>query len=195
MSIKINVSGTIFETTKTTILKINYFKYLLEDSNLDLNITIPFVDRPAHIFKHVLALAQDDIYPYPIKYKSELDFYDVVYDVGKLYNPIEDKLIKYIDKKLNNITSLMSNSYKTPGICKRYNCNLSEYTTHNTYGFCYEHWKSCDYIDPNNNTYCNKYSSKFFGLGYRCMSHIGNNIESKDIIHIEKINSIRYGMS
>src|ERR1700679_2306706 len=86
MSIKVNVQGTIFETTIDTIKKINYFKYVIEATNFDFN-EILFVNRPAHIFKHVLALVTTNNYKYPLKYKEELDFYDVVYDVNCLYEP------------------------------------------------------------------------------------------------------------
>lgn len=165
MSIKINISGTIFETTKTTILKINYFKYLSEDSNLDLNTTIPFVDRPAHIFKHVLALAQDDTYPYPIKYKSELDFYDMVYDVRKLYDTNEEKL--------NKVISLLSNPSKIPGKCSRNDCDTEEYENDDADGYCYNHWKVCDYINPVNGTYCDKMTDRFINFHYKCKSHVG----------------------
>ena len=76
MSIKVNIGGEIFETTVSTLKKINYFKYILEDTNFDPTQAL-FVNRPAHIFKHVLALAIDENYNYPYKYKNELDFYDM----------------------------------------------------------------------------------------------------------------------
>ena len=95
MSIKVNVGGEIFETTVSTLKKINYFKYILEDTNFN-NTQIIFVNRSKHIFKHVLALAIDDNYSYPFKYKNELDFYDITYDDNKLYNSLKD-----IKKDLN----------------------------------------------------------------------------------------------
>ncbi len=104
MSIQIDVGGQIFKTTIATIKKINYFKYLLEDTNYD-NTQIIFVDRPPHIFKHILSLAIDPSYNYPLKYHSELDFYDMSYDMSKLYNPLEniDSKIKVLDKGIRQL--------------------------------------------------------------------------------------------
>ena len=98
MSIKINVGGTIFETTVNTIKKINYFKYMLEATDFDFN-TILFVDRSPHIFKHVLSLVRDLNYQYPLKYKSELDFYDMAYDINKLYD-VNDNM-KILNEHIN----------------------------------------------------------------------------------------------
>ena len=86
MSIKINFQGTIFETTIDTLKNINYFKYMIEATNYDFAEPL-FVNRSAHIFKHVLAFATDPTYTYPLKYKGELDFYDMVYNVNDLYDP------------------------------------------------------------------------------------------------------------
>ncbi len=125
MSIKINISGTIFETTITTLKKINYFKYMLEDTNYD-NTQIIFVDRPPHIFKHVLAFAIDNNYNYPIKYKGELDFYDMPYDIDKLYNPL--------DEINNRIHILEKKSDMIPIQCKI--CTSGAYIGN---PFCYHH--------------------------------------------------------
>jgi hypothetical protein len=103
-TIKINVGGQIFETYECTLRKINYFNYLLDDTNIDLTTTIPFIDRPAHVFKHVLALAMDPNYKYPIKYKSELDFYDMSPVINELqcddpkYNVFFDELKTCFEK-------------------------------------------------------------------------------------------------
>ena len=102
MSIKINVQGTIFETTIDTLKNINYFKYMIEATNYDFAEPL-FVNRSAHIFKHVLAFATDPTYTYPLKYKGELDFYDMVYNVNDLYDPNNEikndikTLYKYIN--------------------------------------------------------------------------------------------------
>ncbi len=103
MTIRLNVGGKIFETTKDVLFKINYFKYMLEDTNIDVNNEI-FINRSGHIFKHIMALAIDDNYKYPYKYKEELDFYDIKYTLSQLYydsdvilecvNMMEKKIIK-----------------------------------------------------------------------------------------------------
>ena len=74
-SIKINVGGTIFETTQDTLKKSTYFNSFL-NRWLEKE-TIPFIDRSPHIFKHVLSLLRDPEYLYPKNYISELDFYGI----------------------------------------------------------------------------------------------------------------------
>lgn len=83
-TIKVNASGTIFETTIPILKKIPYFLYLFEDTT-DYSDVI-FLDRPAHIFKHVLAFALDDTYKFPAKYKTELDYFDMQYNESNLYD-------------------------------------------------------------------------------------------------------------
>ena len=113
MLIKVNIGGTIFETTVNTLKKINYFKYILEDTNYD-NTQVIFVDRSAHIFKHILALAIDETYSYPLKYKNELDFYDMTYDINNLYNPLHE-----LKEKINILETQMNTLKK----CKIEYCN------------------------------------------------------------------------
>lgn len=66
MATILNVSGQIFEISKNNLMKIPYFHDMFELCG-DTNKPI-FVSRPAHIFKHVLALILDPLYPYPTKY-------------------------------------------------------------------------------------------------------------------------------
>ena len=136
MSIKVNIGGEIFETTVSTLKKINYFKYILEDTNYD-NTQIIFVDRSKHIFKHVLALAIDETYGYPLKYKNELDFYDVVYDVNKLREPLEDinNKINILDNKINTLSERVD--IITPKKCKVGNCGRK--VKHNDIFLCGSH--------------------------------------------------------
>lgn len=101
MSIKVNVQGTIFETTSDTIKKINLFKYMLEAT--DYNSTEPlFINRPAHIFKHVLAFVTTNNYKYPLKYKKELDFYGINYNANGLYDP--NKKVEQIYNKVYDLS-------------------------------------------------------------------------------------------
>ena len=74
--LKLNVGGTIFETTKSTLEKSLYFrKFFKHNYNKD-NESI-FIDRSPHIFKHVLSLLRDPSYYYPLKYKSELEYFQI----------------------------------------------------------------------------------------------------------------------
>ena len=99
MNITLNVSGQHFEINKDSLMKIPYFHDMFDacDTNID---EIIFVNRPSNIFKHVLALIIDPLYPYPKRYAFELDFYGILYNQSKLY----DKHQELIDKvnEINN---------------------------------------------------------------------------------------------
>lgn len=75
-SIKLNIGGTIFETTKDTLSKSTYFDSFFKRW-YDSKVSVPFIDRSPHIFKHVLSLMRDSYYRYPEKYLNELVFYGV----------------------------------------------------------------------------------------------------------------------
>lgn len=77
-TIRLNVGGQIFETTKETLLFSDYFKAFLTNWTHDKEI---FIDRSPKLFEHVLCLLRDPSYPYPKKYKGELDFYQIKYDL------------------------------------------------------------------------------------------------------------------
>lgn len=69
MSIVLNVSGNIFNESN---LYSPLFNNMINDSEID-NIVI--IERSNSLFKHV----------YPAKYRSELDYYLVEYDIKKLH--------------------------------------------------------------------------------------------------------------
>ena len=153
MSIKVNVGGEIFETTVSTLKKINYFKYILEDTNFN-NTQIIFVNRSKHIFKHVLALAIDDNYSYPFKYKNELDFYDITYDVSKLRDPLSD-INKRMDKLDANLSGIKKCKYR---FCTNVIAGCETF-------FCKEHEhlaNACLICD----TYCQNSNGEFY-----CKNH------------------------
>lgn len=79
VSIKLNVGGKIFETTTETLLTCNYFEALLKRFPLKDKSEPIFIDRPPHIFKHVLSLMRDPQYYYPAEYHSELLFFQYKY--------------------------------------------------------------------------------------------------------------------
>ncbi len=90
MNIILDVQGQIFKTDYETITKIPYFKNGFDFGSIPKEIII--INRPSHIFKHILALACDPFYKFPAKYASELDFYDIDRTNIKLYNKNQDIL-------------------------------------------------------------------------------------------------------
>ncbi len=180
MSIKINVGGTIFETTEITLRKISYFNDLLNDTNLSAN-DILFVDRPAHMFKHVLALAIDNTYHYPKKYLGELGFYGVTCDLKTVYDPalktiehlndVERHINRKIDdldysiEKIKDDISRISDEIKTKqnsSVCERPSCCDPKSDDK----YCSHHETMCDYYSYDD--FCNRYTSY---SSHKCDDH------------------------
>ena len=144
MNITLNVGGKIFETKYDNIIKIPYFCNMFKICDEQLNTTL-FIDRPGHIFKHVLAFIIDPLYPFPIKYAFELDFYDISYDITKLYDKNKNILqkLEYImmqnnkckNNKCKNLAELYSITCKDHRKCSIINCD--KYTR--KYNYCEEH--------------------------------------------------------
>lgn len=89
--ISLDVQGQLFKTNHTNIMKIPYFNNMFNDCGSIPTETL-FIDRPPHVFKHVLAWAGDHNYRYPEKYKHELDFYGIDYDKVIFYGSKESRL-------------------------------------------------------------------------------------------------------
>ena len=102
-NIKLNVGGTIFETTKLTLSPSSFFEKALSETWKKDEIL--FVDRSPKIFEHVLCLMRDVNYEYPKKYLSELEFYGVKIKPQKLGISNEDimKRLKQHDEKLKKL--------------------------------------------------------------------------------------------
>jgi hypothetical protein len=83
MNVILNVQGRMFETDYDTLIKIPYFKNMFETCGPPTE-TI-FVNRSSRTFEHVLAVVTDNNYPFPGKYKFELDFYGIDYSNLELY--------------------------------------------------------------------------------------------------------------
>lgn len=73
-SLKINVGGTIFETTKDTLSNSDFFRQLFKFSKID-EASVIFVDRNPEAFKHVLEYLRDPRYDFPLNYMYELEYY------------------------------------------------------------------------------------------------------------------------
>lgn len=83
--VTLNVGGTIFETTKATLVKSKYLTEMANDKYIERHKGIIKIDRSGKLFEHVLCYLRDPEYPYNILYKSELDYYKIEYDEDKLY--------------------------------------------------------------------------------------------------------------
>jgi len=120
MNITLNVSGQHFEVSKDTLMKIPYFHDMFDACVNNINEII-LVNRPSHIFKHVLALTIDPLYPFPAKYAFELDFYGIIYNKKNLYDKYQELLDKISDMnnnfndKFNKIHIDIQNSRGIPG--------------------------------------------------------------------------------
>lgn len=109
-TIKLNVGGKIFETTRSTLCKSQYFDILLSGKFNDTQKDVIFIDRDSDIFKHVLRLLRNPLYEYPRKYNSELDYYMIDYtdnidininnDNIKIKNNALSEMHKIIDPKI-----------------------------------------------------------------------------------------------
>ncbi len=200
MSIKINIGGTTFETTEIILRKITYFNDLLNDTNLTVD-DILFVDRPAHIFKHILALAIDDTYKFPKKYLNELGFYGVTCNTKSIYDPLQNVdtktdnqtyEIKQLKNKINDLTtSFETISEKIETLVdkigsideslsdKDKRCNWEDcYENQYFNKYCNKHIFMCDYVTGrdyhskwNDNIFCEEFGRDYKDGHFRCEKH------------------------
>lgn len=73
-TISINVDGTLFYTTRDTLNKCTFFEALLKTLPEG---HVPFIDRDAQSFRHVLSLLRDPSYPFPVHLRHELEFFGI----------------------------------------------------------------------------------------------------------------------
>jgi hypothetical protein len=138
MNIILNVQGKIFETSYNTIIKIPYFKDMFEACGPP---TEPiFVNRSSIIFGHVLGLVTDNKYPFPGKYKFELDFYGINYDDLTLY--YRPQIYKCMHKTCDNMCKDDSTLCKNHVICPISECGR---TMMKSSKFCESHMKGDKY--------------------------------------------------
>ena len=106
-SITVIVENKSFSTTENSLLSSGFFRGMMEVETDTTKFTVPC--RSKKIFKYVLCYLVDSKYPYPRKYKYELDFYDIEYDEKLLYDPynnIIEKLDKIEDKQTKMASKL-----------------------------------------------------------------------------------------
>ncbi|ARF11034.1 BTB/POZ domain protein [Hokovirus HKV1] len=108
--IYLNVGGTIFETTKSTLVLCPYFRKLIEFPDFNSTREKPyFIDRCPKIFRHVLNLLRNINYDYPEKYIDELEFYGFVNDMKN-----DMKNDRYFSIVNDNYNSYYSNNNHMP---------------------------------------------------------------------------------
>ena len=96
--IKINVGGRIFETTKNTLSKSNFFKAWLSRWNSEDNTEL-FLDRDPDNFNEILKLLRDDNHKIKPNIEYELDFYQIAIKYNNTYVPeTENFTIHSLDK-------------------------------------------------------------------------------------------------
>ncbi len=104
MIVTINVNGKIFQTTKSTIIRSEYFRNLFNDTEIQDTI---YLDRSSTIFYHVLEYLRDPQYHYPVKYMEELKFYLITYvNPNKVLDENLNKLIKEADFMYNRLGTM-----------------------------------------------------------------------------------------
>jgi hypothetical protein len=97
-TITLDVSGVAFRTKKSNLMRAGYFAGAFA---LCTEVEQPiFVDRSAKAFVHVLEYLRNERHIVPLKYRFELDFYDIKYEtkglvvyVEGIYVEIERELI------------------------------------------------------------------------------------------------------
>lgn len=111
MSIKINVGGTIFETTESTLSQSSFFRSYLERwKDKD---EIMFIDRSPVIFEHILSYLRDVNYAFPVEFLFELDFFGIPLPKTKEsdFDPLLEELVK-INKNLTMIHINLSENFE-----------------------------------------------------------------------------------
>ena len=103
----VEIGGKKFITIRENVMKSGLFREILTNSNIKFDskdysqepqnsdhILISLPQRSSHTFKQVLSYLNDNLHPYPKNLAYELDFYDIEYDINKLYDA-DDFLNKY----------------------------------------------------------------------------------------------------
>lgn len=169
---EVKLIGKTYEIDKIILMKIPIIRTMLDDFSDNKSKIIP-INRSSLLFDHVISYIIDDTYPYPLKYFNELDYYGIIYDETKLYDPHKntyDKL-ELLSKQTTEINNLVDKIYNLDIKIENVNENIHRYVIFNQQChhfpckavtgsnlFCTEHRKlftnKCAYKDPNENILC-----------------------------------------
>jgi len=202
---EVKLISKTYEIDKTILMKIPIIKMMLDDFP-DNKSKILTINRSSLLFDHVIAYIIDDTYPYPLKYFTELDYYDIIYDKSKLYDPHKytyDKL-ELLSKNITEINNLVVKIYNLDINIENINQNIHRYVILNQQChhlsckavtgsnlFCTEHRKlfvnKCAYKDPEDNKLCgnivdekSKYCINHSQYGVLCNSKNCRNFRFKN---------------
>jgi hypothetical protein len=81
-AVTINVGGTLFHTTADTLNKSPYFEAMLRGLPKSEHPQVPFIDRDARAFHHVLSLLRNPSYNFPTKFQHELLFFGLDHEAS-----------------------------------------------------------------------------------------------------------------
>lgn len=149
--ITLNVGGKIFMAYKSVLVKSGLLKGMLEDAKHSEE-TI-FIGRSPSPFKHVLGYLIDKEYPYPSKYRSELDYFRIktkninFYDKDGVIISATREFQDIVQSSLEELSSSIEDSIKemkdnTPDeqkLCRKNGCKCPPYKP----GFCLNHQRTC----------------------------------------------------
>ena len=156
--INVTVEDKVFKTTKNTLLLSGFFRSMMEIEPESTNIIVN--DRSKKTFKHVLSYLRDNQYPFPRKYKSELDFYDIDYNEKTLYDPyktINDNLINCFSKLYDLDRDNVRAEMKWRDGKDLYSCRVCGREKKNGYMYCEKHickYKDCLRPASSKKNYC-----------------------------------------
>lgn len=104
----LDVGGTIFKTTRSTLSNAAYFTSLFE--RWIYNPDEPyFIDRDDEGFKHILRYLRDNNYDIPKEYHYELDYYGIKYVEKEIK---EEKTVVSELSKINDAINDFSRLFK-----------------------------------------------------------------------------------
>jgi len=158
--IKLDVSGKFFEVPYEILMRIPYFKYMFDDC---ISTNTIFLARSSHIFKHILALAIDPLYPYPDVYYFELDFYGM--------NHQKNTMLDNLKTMVNGLRDYLQDKNYVTDSCGYHDCKL--YRETNSL-FCIEHLNICAYKSTDEECYKSETDIKYnycdyhSKIGYLC---------------------------
>lgn len=157
MSVTLNISGHIFKIPVETLMPSKYISDLIvAGSEIVIN-------RSAKLFEHVYAYLIDLKYKYPKKYSDELDYYQIEYDIDKLFDPYEpirqmEERISLLERRqhllAHSLERVVYNSEMADIIHGRKKCERRGCMRQTEFRVCQEHVGKCAYYDDYSDECC-----------------------------------------